>query len=393
MPPLRISPRALNRATLSRQWLLEREPATAAEALRHLVGLQAQAPLAPYVGLWTRLQRFDGAELASLIEARAAVRTGVMRATLHLVDASDFWPLRALAEPILARVFAGPVLQRVQDGLRAADLVDAVRRQIGDGHLSRAQLRGRLAELYPGADAARLAEIGTYLTPLVQPPPRGIWGRSGGPTWADAARWLGLERPAPAGDSRRIDAERADAFVLRYLGAFGPAAAADAQAWSGLTRLSESFDRLRPNLVELRDEAGRTLFDLPDAPRPGEDAPAPIRFLPEYDNLLLGHADRTRVNPRGAPVPLYPGNGAQRGEVLIDGAFEALWEARAADGATSLDVVPFGRIPARTRDRIEAEGRRLLRFLVTDGRSHARLGEVRVLPPDSPDELGRVAAI
>jgi hypothetical protein len=153
-----------------------------------------------------------------------------------------------------------------------------------------------------------------------------------------------------------------DDLVLRYLGAFGPASVQDVQVWSGLTRLGEVADRLGPRVRRFRSEDGRVLLDGPDAPRPSADTPAPIRFLPEYDNLLLSHADRSRVVPEQRIVPLWPGNGGNRGTVLVDGFWRANWGIVPDGGQAHLDIEAFRPLPRRQAAALAAEGRRLLAF-------------------------------
>src|SRR2546421_10529673 len=202
------------------------------------------------------------------------------------------------------------------------------------------------------------------LVPVVQVPPRGIWGASGPAALAPLESWLGAPLdPKPSGD----------ALLLRYLGAFGPATVKDAQMWSGLTRLREVADRLRPRLRTFRDESGAELFDLPDAPRPDPETPAPPRFLPEYDNLLLSHADRSRVIPDGRPVPLPPGNGGNTGTLLVDGDFRATWTIARADGSATLTVEPFVRLPRRDATAVTREGARLLALTDPDAVADVRI--------------------
>jgi Winged helix DNA-binding domain len=163
--------------------------------------------------------------------------------------------------------------------------------------------------------------------------------------------------------------------VQRYLAAFGPASVMDVQAWSGLTRLQEVVDRLRPELVHLRDEDGRELFDLPDAPRADPETPAPARFLPEYDNVQFGHADRRRILPDRTP-PLFPGNGANAGTLLVDGWVAGEWRiARdgprgGGGGSVSLAVVPWRRLDVRAEDDLVREGAALLTFVAPDADAH-----------------------
>jgi hypothetical protein len=348
-----LSVRALNRATLARQLLLRRRRQPVDEVIEHLVGMQGQAPNAPYVGLWSRIDGFRASELAALVSDRRAVRASLMRATVHLVTARDALALRPLVQPVLVRNFSGQAFNRNLAGMDLDELLAAGRELLAEAPRSRADLGPLLAQRFPGRDPTSMAYAVSYLIPLVQVPPRGIWGASGPAALAPMEDWLGrpLERdPAP------------DPVVLRYLGAFGPASVKDAQAWSGLTRLREVVDRLRPDLRTFRDEQGVELFDLPDAPRPDPDTPAPVVFLPEYDNLLLSHADRSRVKTPGWPVPLPAGNGGNAGTVLVDGQFRATWATARDGGRVTLTVRPFARLSPSDGAAVAAEAERLLAF-------------------------------
>jgi hypothetical protein len=231
------------------------------------------------------------------------------------------------------------------------------------------ELGRSLADRWPDADRGSLAYAVGYLVPLVHVPPRGVWGRTGPVARTTLESWVG----------RPIDPDPSiEDLVLRYLAAFGPATIMDAQAWSGLTRLRDAMERTRPRLAMFEDENGRELFDLPDAPRPDPDTPAPPRFLPEYDNVLLGHADRTRIIPAGRRIPLPPGNGATRGTYLLDGMFAGEWRiATVADRAT-LTIEPFEPIPAGDRAALHEEGERLLRFAAA-----GREGQIEIRSPAS----------
>ena len=352
-----LGPRALNRALLARQLLLERRPGTALETIEHLVGLQAQAPLAPYVGLWSRLEGFQPAELATALSDRTAVRASLMRATVHLVSADDALVLRPLIQPVLQRGFdASPFARRIE-GVDRSELLAAGRALLEERPRTSPELGRLLAERWPGSDPEALSSALGYLSPLVQVPPRGLWGRTGRPARTTMETWLG--RPLEASPSLEW-------LVLRYLAAFGPATVMDAQAWSGLTRLGVVFDGLRSRLRTFRDERGRELFDLPDAPRPDPDSPAPVRFLPEYDNVLLGHADRSRVIPAGRSIPLPPGNGAQMGTVLVDGFFAGTWRIRRVEDRATLAIRPFEPVRPDDEAALADEGARLVAF-ATDG--------------------------
>ena len=317
--------------------------------IEQLAGMQAQAPHAPYVGLWTRLSGFRAEELSELIATRQAVRAPLMRATLHLVSAADCCAFRAVVRPVLERGFAGSPFDVA--GVESDVLLAAGRQLIEQAPRTRPELGALLAERWPGKDPASLAQAITYLVPAVQVPPRGIWGKGGQARWTSAEAWLGRELDAHPSRER---------LVIRYLAAFGPATVSDIQAWSGLTRLREVVEPLRAELRTFRGEDGVELFDLPDAPRPGSERPAPPRFLPEYDNLLLSHADRTRFITGGERVPIRPGMGSRHGTLLVDGLFRATWQIMLKRDTAILDVEPFARLPER--DAILEEGERLLAF-------------------------------
>ena len=352
-----LSRRHLNRATLARQLLLGRAERTAADAIGHLVGVQAQAPLAPYVSLWSRLVDFRPAELADLLTTGQAVRTTLMRATIHLVVAPDARPLHALLRPMLERRFATSPYARHLDGL---DLTEVRRRALElleREALTRPRLSEGLRQWWPDRDPASLAYAVTFAEPLVHMPPRGVWGRTGPVSYRPTGGWLS--------DSTQDTPQSLDEMVLRYLGAFGPASVRDVQTWSGLTRLGEVVTRLRPGLVAFRDEGGVELFDLPDAPRPDPETPSPPRFLAEYDNVLLSHADRARVNPAGHQVPLLPGNGANAGTFLLDGDFRGTWGLDRAEA--TLRIRPFSQVTRAEKTALSGEAEGLMTFL-TEGK-------------------------
>lgn len=345
-----LTRRALNRATLDRQLLLGRDSRAPLAAVTHLAGLQAQAPQAPYLGLWTRLSGFDPADVSHLITERRLLRAPVLRSTVHVMTPDDFLTFRPLVQPLMERVL------KTNFPLPGVDLAE-VARVAHDLTAEQPRTRPELARLlgasWPDADPKSLAQAATYLVPSVQVPPRGLWRRTGAPTWAAADAWVGGEGP---GLSHEQAAER---LLLRYLAAFGPATVNDAQVWSGVTRLREVADRL--DLRHYRGEDGADLLDRPDVALPDPDTPAPPRFLPEYDNLLLSHADRQRVIPHDHPVPLLPGNGGAAGFVLIDGDWNALWKLD-RDAAT-ISITPFIPLDQATRADLTAEAASLGEFL------------------------------
>ncbi|WP_410611424.1 winged helix DNA-binding domain-containing protein [Amycolatopsis sp. lyj-109] len=345
--------RALNRALLARQHLLDRTSLPPAAMLGHLVGMQAQAPLAPYVGLWTRLARFRPDELAALLTGRHAVRGLLMRGTVHLVLAEDARVLRPLVQRVVAGGYTGHFGRRVGD----ADLGAVARfgRQLLDERpRTRRQLQDALASRWPEHDAEALSYAVGYLVPTAQVTPRGVWGSTGPATLTTLESWLG----GPLADGPSLED-----VVRRYLRAFGPASVADVQAWSGLTKLREIVEPM--GLRTSRAESGEVLYDVEDGVLPDSETPAPVRFLPEYDNVLLSHADRARVLPPGRRVPLPPGNGASRGTLLVDGFYRADWRLMGA----ALEVTAHDRLTAGERAEIEGEATRLLEFLEAGMRS------------------------
>ena len=344
----RLSLRALNRATLDRQLLLRRHEMPAQQAVRHLGGLQGQAPLAPYVVLWTRLAGFTADELSARLSERTLLRAPMMRATVHLADAADFTAFRPLFGSLLAAGLRANYARRLT-GVDLDTLAAGAVELLAKRPLTRAELARELAPAWPDADPMALAYAVTYLVPVVQVPPRGIWGTNAQATWTTAESWL-------AGPIGPAESGAVDALVLRYLAAFGPATVADIQTWSGLTRLREVTDRL--GLRAYRGPGDAELLDLPEQELPEEDVPAPPRFLPEYDNLLLSYADRSRVIPHDRPVPLWPGNGATQGTLLIDGAWDALWKIT----ADALTITPFRRLTPAEESAITAEAEHLLTF-------------------------------
>jgi Winged helix DNA-binding domain len=348
-----LARQALNRALLERQLLLRRADMTPLQAIEHLAGMQSQAPNAPYVGLWTRLAEFRPAELAQLMTERAVVRAHLMRNTVHLVTARDCLAAGGLFRDLHARRFASSPFAAALAGVDLPALLAAGQALLAEQPRTRGELGRLLGERWPAQDPASLAYAVTHLTPTVQVPPRGIWGRAGPAAFTTAEAWLGGPlAPSPSPDG----------LVLRYLAAYGPATVRDVQAWCGLTRLAEVAERLRSRLRAFRGPDGGELLDLPDAPRPDPDTPAPPRFLPEYDNVLLSHADRARIIPGRRRVPLPPGLGGTGGTVLIDGLWQATWKLARDRGGAALRIEPFTRLSAAQAAEVTAEGARLLAF-------------------------------
>jgi Winged helix DNA-binding domain len=365
-----LSQRALNRALLERQHLLRRRKASAAEEIEHLVGMQAQVPNSPYVGLWTRLERFQPSELADLINTRRAVRLGLMRNTIHLVTARDSLEQRPHFQSLFERGWQTSSFGRNLVGIDMSAVIAEATVLMKEKPRTFAELGKLLQRRWPDRDASSLAYAIRYLVPIVQVPPRGIWGKSAQPTWTSTDIWLGQPlAPKPS----------IDKLVARYLTAFGPAAVADVSAWSGLTGLRDVVERLRPRLRTFRDERGRELFDVPDAPLPDPDTQAPPRFLPEYDNLLIGHHDRTRVIDHAYRYVIFAGT------LLVDGFVHATWSIKRERDAATLTIEPLRRLAKVDRVAVTDEGERLLNFAAGDvARRDIRITAVATSPPQAP---------
>ncbi|WP_158893622.1 winged helix DNA-binding domain-containing protein [Amycolatopsis anabasis] len=348
-----LSSRARNRALLARQLLLRRHELTAAGALEHLVGLQAQAPMPPYTGLWTRLRGFQPDELVELLTGRAAVRIALMRSTVHLVTARDCVTLRPLLQPAVQLGLYSTPAGRAMAGVDVDKLLAVARELLDERPRTTAELGAALRERFPDRPAESLARHVRGLLPLVQVPPRGLWGRSGQARCTTAETWLG----EPLSRTSSLDT-----LVTRYLAAFGPASVLDIQKWSGLTKLGEIVEALRPELRAFRDEQGRELFDLPDAPRPGPETSAPPRFLPEFDNLLLSHADREHILTEEHRKRLFTKNGLIPATILVNGTVRGTWKIERAKQAATLVIQPFCTLSKKDTSGLVAEGGRLLRF-------------------------------
>jgi hypothetical protein len=355
-----VGVRALNRATLARQLLLERSSLDPREALEHLVGLQAQTPHTWYVGLWSRLDDFDAVAFSRQLEDRLVVRLALMRGTIHLVTAADARRLRPVLQSVLDRQLRSNFRRQLvglDPTLVAADgaaFMTETPRTFGE-------LGDHLLERWPGRDRLALEMAVRALIPLVQVPPRGLWGRSGRVAHTTSEAWLGPSSEAPTTPAE---------LVRRYLAAFGPASVADIATWSGLAGVAEIVDGMRASLATMRDERGRELLDLPEAPRPDPDSPAPVRFLYDYDNLFLSHADRSRVYPQDPyrSIELHP-NEIVSG-YLVDGVLGGFWRLRRERDAAWLELRPLVRL-TRTQERdVEVEGVRLLSFLAVDAADH-----------------------
>jgi hypothetical protein len=353
-----LSRRTLNRTLLARQLLLERVERPALEVIEHLVGMQAQEPPDPYVGLWTRIDRFDPLELSRLIEERRAVRMGHLRGTLHLVSARDALAQYPIVADVMARSWKSSPFAKQLVGVDIDAVLSRARELLEERPMTPSELGVALSPGWPDRDAPSLAYAARFMLPLVQVPPRGLWGRTGRPMNTTAELWLGAPMEA---------APSIDDMLLRYLAVFGPATVADMRVWSWLTGLREVVDGLRPQLRTFRDDAGRELFDVQDGLMAEEDVPAPIRFLPQYDNVFLSHDDRSRILVDGLKIEDL----VWKGGILIDGYVGAAWRIRRDKRTATMTVTCYVPIGGEQRADIEAEGERLLAFMTPDAETRS----------------------
>lgn len=377
-----LDDRGLNRALLARQHLLTRTSDALPDVVAHLLGLQAQNPWSPFLGLWSRVEGFTTAALDAALLDRTVLRIACQRSTVHLVTARDAPVLAALALPVMARELRANARRRA-----SADATDLERlREVAAAYV-RAEPRvttdlgAHLARSWPDAHPQDLSAFARALLPLVQVTPRGLWRRAAPTTWTTLDAWV-PDAVAAAGDlaDDAVRGRALEAVVLRYLAAYGPASVADVQAWSGLTGLRPVVDALRDRLVVVPAApvrpGGRVreLLDLPDAPRPDPDVPAPVRLLPDFDDLWLSHAQRTRVIDDAHRTRLQTPNGRMPAAVLVDGRVRATWEvARTVTGArgarrttATLTVQPLEPLTRTERRDVLAEAERAVRLVADD---------------------------
>ncbi|GHH51092.1 winged helix DNA-binding domain-containing protein [Streptomyces candidus] len=345
--------RTLNRTLLSRQFLLERTTMPVLDVVGRLVALQAQEPNWAYVGLWTRAESFRHEQLTALFHDRSVVRGTMVRRTQHVAAAADFSWLRPTVQPIVGSALTHAYYADETSGLDLKELTAVARESMARQAHTRSSLGRVLAERFPGRHGVRMANAVELLEGVVHPPPNGVWGAWGNRRQTPVALaqdWTGIPM---------ADGPRPDTMILRYLESFGPASVPDVQAWSGLTRLREVVDTLRPRLRVFRTEEGRELFDLPDAPVADPGMPAPVRFLPAFDNAALGHKDRTRIigdadRRRISPtaslgVPLF----------LVDGFVHGCWKLAGGE----LRIEPFRPLSDAQGEAVLGEARLLLDFV------------------------------
>jgi hypothetical protein len=333
--------------------LLRRSDLSATDAVTHLVALQSQIPHNHYMALWTRLERFDAVDFSRRFEAREFVRVGLLRGTIHTVTARDCLALRPVVQVSLDR----QLKSAFGKGLVGVDLAVAAARAralIEERPMTFAEIGKALHAEWPDNHPQALGMVARVVLAAVQVPPRGLWQRGGLPRHTTAEHWLG----AALGTDTS-----ADELVLRYLAAFGPASVNDMQTWCGLTKLREVVDRHSKEFVTFTDDRGVELFDLPGGPRPGEDVPAPPRFLPEFDNVFIGHKDRRRIVLDSIWGDIWSGN-TQWPVFTVDGYIVGRWAVGvdAKRNRATLTLTPYTAVTQNQRADVDAEGARLLAF-------------------------------
>lgn len=352
--------RQLNRATLARQLLLARQKTPLPNAVARLLGVQAQMPKPPFVGLWSRVSRTTRARVAALLLDRTLVRATMMRGTLHVMTAADYLTHRAAMQAgfdhgmksILGVRLAGIDIDRI---VGIAETFFATPRTFDEA-------RRHLHALHPTLDERAMGYAVRLRLPLVQVPTSdAAWAYPAAATFVSATGWLGR---APTASSSP------DALVRRYLEGYGPATITDAQVWLGMAGLKPVFERLRPHLISLRGPGRAELFDLPDAPRPEPEAPAPVRFLPEWDNVLIGRADQRFVATAHRTAVFLPGLRVAS-TFLIDGMVAGTWQVERIKTAAALTMRPFATIGKSIRAELEEEGEGLLALLEPAAKTRA----------------------
>ncbi len=353
----RLSLRAQNRATLARQHLLARTNVSVIQAVEHLAGLNAQYWASPYLTLWSRLQSFRRDELTAALESCAVARASVMRSTLHLVTARDFLIFQPALQPVLLRAFRG-YFKEEAGRIDLDRLCAAAASYLADEARTFPELRAYLSSVEPGENPASLSFAVRARLPLVQIPPAGTWQFTGSPRYILAERWFNQEVTQPDEGRRQL--------LLRYLTAFGPASRRDIGIWSGMTGLRSLVKELEPQLRTFADEQGQTLYDVPDGPLPDPDTPAPPRFLPDWDNVLLAHADRARILPDDYRKAVIQIGGHVLATFLLDGRVAGTWRIERKGEQAILWVHPFAPLHASDSAALFAEGEQLIRFAQDD---------------------------
>jgi hypothetical protein len=354
-----LARKQLNRATLQRQMLLERSPVPVPAAIDRLAGMQAQLASAPFVGLWTRIKDFRSEDLSAAINNREVIKATWIRATLHLCTTADYVKFRTTLQPLLSG--AGEAIAKGRGADFDRDrLLEVARKYIGEKPRTFADISEMLAELMPDQDVGPLRYTVRTHIPLVQVPISSGWSYPSKPEFTLAESWIA--KPISPEDNLKE-------LVFRYLAAFGPASVTDMQTWLGM-KLKDTFEKMRPELQVYKDEGRRELFDLPDVPLPDPETPAPVRFLPEYDNVLLSHSNRTRVIADEHRSKVYLPGLRVAATILVDGFVGGVWKIEKTKSESALIIEPFAELSSKVREELAKEGEQLLRFVDSSAKKY-----------------------
>jgi Winged helix DNA-binding domain len=345
MPERILTERELNRALLARQLLLERAKLSVPKALERVGGLQTQDSKSGYIGLWSRLAGFERDDLTQALERKTVVQATLMRITIHTVSSRDY-PLLAEGVRHLRRESWKKGHARRVDAKKMPAVAERVGRVLEEGPRWRREVVDEL-----GLDSAQWNGVGMWVD-LVRVPPSGTWERPRADLYATAESWLGPPKSS--------EEEGRELLLRRYLGGFGPASLKDAANWAGLPpkALASAAESLK--LRRFRDESGIELLDLPRAPLPDADTPAPPRFLPTWDATLLAHARRTQILPERHRAKVFNTKTPHSlNTFLVDGQVAGTWKFEKG----RVKVEPFERLTASVRKELAAEADRLADFL------------------------------
>ncbi|HLY13363.1 MAG TPA: winged helix DNA-binding domain-containing protein [Candidatus Limnocylindrales bacterium] len=358
MPERVLTAAELSRASLARQLLLEPASLDPVTAVEQLVALQAQEPASPYLALWTRLAGFKAADLHQAFHDRTVVKGTLLRVTLHVVSARDYrlyWPalaprLRHWREPMLRQVGLGPEIEAL------AGQAAAFAAEPRFGTELRDHLPALTGDPGPAGQTDSWWAIRPFL-PFLMAPGEPPWSFGRRPRFVAAQSWLGTELADPGAGLRHL--------IERYLAGFGPAGIDDIHKFSHIPApvLRAVMEAPGAGLLTFRDSKGRRLYDVPDAPLPPGDTPAPVRFLPMWDSLLLAYADRDRVMPAAQRPMVIRKNGDFLPTFTVDGLVAGLWRADRVDGRSQVTPLPFAPLKPDVQDAVMAEAARLERFI------------------------------
>lgn len=352
MPERILTLRELNRTHLRRQHLLERTPMSTGDMLRAIVGLQAQEVKDPYLALWSRIEGLQHDYLADMLLNRSAVRASLMRGTIHLVTAEDYLLLFPITYALHLRAVKSVASARLVPSEHHQKITEFSRELLTGTSLTAAKLGEALAEHWPQYDPRSLSQVVRFLLPLVQTPPRGVWGSgiSSRPSWTMPHDWLNTDVQEAVGPAHEM--------IRRYLRAFGPASLPDITAWSGVTNLKQPIKELASELVTYRDESGVVLYDLAELDIASSELEAPVRFLPGFDNALLGHKDRSRIISSENRLFITTPNGMFARTFLVDGFVAGIWR----DIEDRIELAPLQELSKSQKHDIQQEAERMAPF-------------------------------